>query len=540
MGLFALIRGLLSTEPGAAAARAPAARTERPRSAPPEQAPRPAPQPAARLDKAGFEARVRDTVRNSPVVTGGRVQMLNMRELAERYGQRWGVLADMIDQLVTATMRRRLGPRDFFNRAGEGVYLVVFDGVAEAEAKVKCAALADEILAKLLGSGAGTESIQIATATVQADGAVNVEAFTKLEALDELLKQRPQYRQPGNTPIADDDLMFEQIAPGRSRKSDGGMDWRELEAGKRTDAAPWLEVSRSVEMKRRVRDLLLNDPSQFEGVLEASLARAEQALVRGPGSLEPPARDIAEVVFRYRPTWHVGKGLLSAYRCLAGLDVEGREMFGDTVLPEGSSPSLVALYDRLLLRWALGEVRRSLQEQFAPSVTIPVHHGTLARYTLSQDLMAMAAETDADTRQCITWEIVDPPSGFSNSHLSPPVSLLRKYGAAVTLRLDLDHANFQELAQMGVHAVGADLASSGASEAEQIRDLKLFRARAAKAGLKCFLRGLSRANVVRAAVDAGVDYLDGPAISGLVDEPGKLVEFKIGQLQDLRPGAAAQ
>lgn len=168
-----------------------------PAPAPPGRA-RLAPPAAVADEPARPSGLFQRAVRERLIATGGRghVQILNLSSLATRYGQRWPLVADKVEQLVALTLNRRLSPDDSFTRCDDTTYLIIFQRLSAGEAKVKCALLAEEILGKLLGQGEAPGGFEVATATLDPDGAVEVSPYTKQEALGLLVDEQEQAGNP--------------------------------------------------------------------------------------------------------------------------------------------------------------------------------------------------------------------------------------------------------------------------------------------------------------------------------------------------------
>jgi len=225
--------------------------------------------------------------------------------------------------------------------------------------------------------------------------------------------------------------------------------------------------------------------------------------------------------------------LINAYECRVGLKCGSRVLYGDSLLPPDAEPAVVGALDRLVLRKAVEDVHTLVEERRRNVVVVPVHHATLTGGTVRREYLAVCNAIAADLRPFIVFEIVDPIVGFIASHIPPAVSLLRPYGRAVLLRLDLDHPRFEDFLNVGIYSIGVEVADSALPEGELIRKLELFRARADRFGLRCHVHGVKSISLTTASVCAGFEYVAGDAVAGTIDRPGGVHPYDLERFYEL-------
>ncbi|CAK0768129.1 hypothetical protein WCLP8_410008 [uncultured Gammaproteobacteria bacterium] len=100
----------------------------------------------------------------------GRLQMMNLSLIAERFGPRWPQLAKKAHSLIEGILTHRLSPGDHYIRQDDDSYYFQFSGLSETEARIKCALLTREITIKLMGEEAGMAGLGLQFALTRGDG----------------------------------------------------------------------------------------------------------------------------------------------------------------------------------------------------------------------------------------------------------------------------------------------------------------------------------------------------------------------------------
>ncbi|MFN4090800.1 MAG: PAS domain-containing protein [Alphaproteobacteria bacterium] len=108
----------------------------------------PAPNEASGASGAGLAALVGDGPRK---LTAGRVQIVSVDEIREKFGARWERWAERVYDLAERTIRKRLADADVVTRSGDGTFLICFATLDEQAAWFKAKALQREITRQLLG-----------------------------------------------------------------------------------------------------------------------------------------------------------------------------------------------------------------------------------------------------------------------------------------------------------------------------------------------------------------------------------------------------
>ena len=530
-----------------------------------------------------FEERLKEVLAQHPTAVGGRVNLLNLSKLAERYGPRWPQLAEKVDQLIRITLSRRLSPRDFFTRAADGVYVVMFDGLSESEARLKCAMLADELASKLFGDAA-MDAIDVCSAAAEVDGSIVLKSVSAAAALEEVLGRAEQYsarqsrlQDTGQAPALPDAADIAALLGAVEQE----LKARALGGGPASAAAPGVEPSNRLEsllelLRQTEQTLMQRMPQALQPAPPAATDRPAEPERSGPvlvpiapperraGAARPEALALldsvrqliqraedalktsavgfaaqpmtedelmaADLTFLYRPMWHVPHRVINAHLCQPAARLGRQYAVGDALLPKGADSQLAALLDRVVLRKTVEDAHEMLDSGAKGVLIVPVHHSTLTGSRARRDYLAVCNAIQPVLAKYLVWEILEPVSSMSASQLAPAVAALKALGRAVLVRIDIDHPRFEDFFGIGIHSVGTDVEHCSIPEAELIRKLELFRARAERYGLRCHVHGLRSTSLLAAAICGGYDYVDGDGVVGATDHPRGVSSFSLGDL----------
>jgi len=130
-----------------------------------------------------FIEKLNITLASHADVVSGKVHMIGLEEIRDMFGDRWEKVKSQAHQIARQAIERRLTPTDIFTPYGEANYLIVFAGLTEIEAKVKCALIAREVSEKLLGSQGSEEMLSIGTVMFKENGVLELKPFSDFDSL---------------------------------------------------------------------------------------------------------------------------------------------------------------------------------------------------------------------------------------------------------------------------------------------------------------------------------------------------------------------
>jgi hypothetical protein len=465
---------------------------------------------------------------NAPV---GRVHLIDVRAVLERLVDRGGKSEPAIHQAILSCIQRHVVRGDFVAQNDRTTYIVVFRELSPDDADVQCALIAREIGYRLFGEG---ESVDI---LVRASNPQKGEvAFEPLPPLEQLLRRHQSKRRQ----------VTAQLPSG---SGDKGPQWRN-QARERSGLqpappdAPSLRASAFAALAAEDDRLDLEFASQGG---EESMAELREILPRiarearrsadGSDDERLLAEANIEVVAGYRPVWNASRAVIGAFAPRFCLRMGNAEMPFSELSEDDID--LVGLADRVTLKRCIADLVGGLERGRRHLVILPVSSSGLAHSLLRQVYLANCATLTDVCRSHIVWEIRAKSSGLLDTQLLPAVATLRPYGRSVIVCGDLPPACFRQMAAMGVHAMGLNLAAATGGEREVIRKLELLAAHASTHRMRAIAHDCHKVSLTAAAICAGLEYLDGDAIAPIVSNPTDPFRFSLDDVYRPLLNAAA-
>jgi len=120
--------------------------------------------------------------------SASKLHLLDLAQLKARLGERWGRLAIHIERFFESAIQRSLAPGDSYSRMDELSYVVLFRGLSEAEAQMKCETVLRDVCQRLFGEhGMHVKMRSLVANLTMAD---LPDDLVPGKALDELLERR--------------------------------------------------------------------------------------------------------------------------------------------------------------------------------------------------------------------------------------------------------------------------------------------------------------------------------------------------------------
>jgi GGDEF domain-containing protein len=156
---------------------------------------------AQRASLADFEDRLRAAIRIAGKVSAGQVKFLGLSQIRDHFGPRWERVSEAVEANVRSVIDRRLANFEVCAKVGELQYVMVFPTLDETAARIRCAAIIDEITKRLLGdklfeSGVDIESTVAVLDRRSADPKADIMG-TLRERLDQDARQQNERRAAG-------------------------------------------------------------------------------------------------------------------------------------------------------------------------------------------------------------------------------------------------------------------------------------------------------------------------------------------------------
>jgi len=408
-------------------------------------------------------------------------QMVGLSEVQAKLADRWPALAEKVHLIAQNTITRHLVKGDVYERHGEDGYLVLFASLGAKEAEFKSRVIAREIVQHLLGEGeAGGLGVNAKCTEVSVTALASGDHEM---ALAEALARA----QPASEPAI---------------------------SGLGRPLAP--------------------DPQGAR-----PLPSAEQSPVAGQKRLGPPPANPAErkrvkiQIHAYSPVWDTSQMTILRYRATA---------FGAPTGVRGDRANEAELFqlDMALMR-AVGDDLRQLAERGRRlPVTLPIQHSSLGSGSQRAQLRLALGAIPPDLRKLLTVQICWPEDQFWTYSCKAFLEASRPLGVGWAALIDLEDPRAIPHAGEWLRVVGTVVRGEAQSDAEALRLMTAFAARARVLGMPCAAYDLGSRAMVLGAVAAGFRYVAGPAIHSDVPVLPHAVRFEpLDLYADLRQATAA-
>ncbi|HLI22806.1 MAG TPA: hypothetical protein VKV32_16915 [Stellaceae bacterium] len=405
-----------------------------------------------------------------PTAKPGHVNLISMARIKERLGARWPHHAVNADRIARNAIERYLLPGDIFARWKDAGYIVVFASLDVHQAQIKCMLIGDEITKRLLGEEESDLS-EVHGVEVQPDGELS---FHPVQNFEQLVAQT---------------IGVPALQPSAPKLDAGALD---------AAAPPVLEM-----------EYVPSAPGEYR-----------------TGDL------LADIDYRFRPSWDPGRGVIAAYLCVPQLwdGASGRRREAWLVL--GNDTRALEELDFAVLDHVIGVLQGIVREKRRLLLTVPVRFETLTSGAHRRHYIDKLARLGSDAAALLVVELIAVPDGVPQARLLEIASPLRAQARAVIARLRPDTVEFSQFAGSRIAAVGYDLSRQTGAELAVMQQMARFSRGAAKAGIATYVRGVRSVSLATAALGAGFAHLDGDAIAAPVDQPRGIVEFSLLDLYD--------
>ena len=265
----------------------------------------------------------------------------------------------------------------------------------------------------------------------------------------------------------------------------------------------------------------------------ARLNKAFAAMAAAPGisGLNQDELTIpSNVLVRMVPVWRAGNQTLVGHSLVPHSARSNSEFATLGLAPEA--------LDLPLLAHAQADVLGRTESQNPYLVIVPVHWRSLERNNARSKYLELCTRLPEELRRYLVLTLREIPEDLMGARIEECIRDLKRFCRAVMCRVDLTRRNFDQFAGLSLHAIGAQLAASGAIEKHAMAEMDGFLDAIEPLRSKTFIEGLQSKSLVIAALAAGFDYLSGSAI---VIEAGTLGvrSFSIPDLYDAGESTSA-
>ena len=474
----------------------------------------------------------------------GQIKLFDLEVVKAKLGASWDRKLDHVHMVCETVLKRHLGNRHFFYKATDTSYVVVFDLQDKTAATVASRAIAQEILAKILGQDAANLDMTIEINLTEIFAADVPPDANLLEVMEKQFATAPVEHVSSksvDTPRESPDGKGSQqasvpaaptFAPiSRERGSQPASTARGLQelldASERSSVTWQHEIAKQMTTAAGTRKTI-SDAWPTSKKASTHVSQAEVPLVT---AFQPPqaARvianrdglgiEVAGIDFSYSPIWSAGKKAVISYH----LNMTMRAQDGHVITPEEAlggtgHMQLIRTVDRLMMKRGLADLTRAVGANRKYIACIPVTSFSLLEGYGVPTLFDMLTGLANPLPQLLVLDVVDALA-MERKDLMLCAAAAAGKCRYLLLRASLDQTNFGNMAHRAVQAVGGSLNDHAWSEKDATKKLDTFVASAAKATLESFIFGVNTRSMAFAAIAAGFDYLSGPAIAADTIDP---------------------
>ncbi|MBN9497300.1 MAG: hypothetical protein J0H39_11155 [Alphaproteobacteria bacterium] len=402
-------------------------------------------------------------------ILSGKIQLVGLEKIRDRLGPDWPRNAEKAQVIANHCIRRSLSADDIYVRYDELRFLIVFANLSREQAQVKCLRIAEEIGQRLLGEDFDASATQVETGVFESDGSLVFSALNKSDLISRLEGAG---------------------APSSASTS-------EPSTTAQTQPAP---------------------PLPQPPTPDFSIARIDKA------------KALSLIRIDYRPMWSLKQKAITTYfASTTAVSVFGRSLRDDEVRQEFASVVSTLEFDSFVTRSALSGLTEALSHGSRMMLCWSIDFETIATRQTRHDYLAICQEIPEPIRKLLILEINHLPIGVPQSRLVEVIINLRTYCRAIFIRVPPDFRRCAAIAASGAFAAGFSL-NTGGTEEEKIRHINEFAEQCTKFGLRSYIRGVPSRAQVLAALAAGIDYIDGPAVAKPSELPGAMRRFEIDEI----------
>jgi hypothetical protein len=259
-------------------------------------------------------------------------------------------------------------------------------------------------------------------------------------------------------------------------------------------------------------------------------------------SLDNVSREVEDTVQRQRrmlldrasavfcPVWATTRQTVALHRCRLDDWTSKSTLQNLQALTDPDSlQQAIADLDFLLLGRAIEMLHSVMQANGKTILLVPVHYQTLAQRAHREEFLSLCQRVPSAYRRYLLFEIYGVPAQAPNTRLLQLAKILQPFchGAIVSLPPSALHRLF-EIGTSGIYGIAATQEDIGSVAAGVMAK---YVAAAKAGGLRTFLHGARTIGMVKKALDAGFDYVDGEAVAPKTAHPRAAYPLKLHLMQ---------
>jgi len=163
-------------------------------------------------------------------------------------------------------------------------------------------------------------------------------------------------------------------------------------------------------------------------------------------------------------------------------------------------------------------------------LTIPVSYEVLSSQVARMEFICTCRQLSSSLRPYLAFRLDDIPVGVPQSRLVDLVATLAPFSGMLLAKVSARLSTYSIAAYQGIGLKAVGIGLNSVPESEQMREIDRLAAETKRLKLMAFLDDVSSLDILRYALERGINWLSGPAISSTVDDPGPMKRLSAVQL----------
>lgn len=245
---------------------------------------------------------------------------------------------------------------------------------------------------------------------------------------------------------------------------------------------------------------------------------------------------MANATPRFQPVWNPKKRVVSAYRI--SLVKNGEDVSAAALTTEFSLESIDAanaLIDAARYRFACEAITQLAAAGEQALIIVPVSFSTVdhSRFIGAfLDAGVLPTRGPLEARERVVFEIINIPGSVSRYRLREAAAYLRGRARGINLCFGADwaSASFSEYREIGILAVGLDIAAFTSPEQRLMKAIDEFAVKCDAAGVISFCKNVHKFSTLTSAITAGIGYVSGAAFAPYLSTPRGVATLDLPRL----------
>jgi hypothetical protein len=426
----------------------------------------------------------------------GTLQVIGLAAIRAALGDQWEKSVERIYRVVESTLRRRLDASDAHYKVDPENYLVLFTRLRRREAEYKAAVITREIENLLLGELDSGVSAPLTSSIAEVDRTL---VLDRVGSLSELMAY---------------------VRAGGTEEVETSNDSITLFTAPPEGAPPAVKPAAALGPGPDLADLDQSLAGLFQKKTNAAFLKECSAGFYPAYSVRRRSFPVFDVSVQHQPT--------------------GREadQIDDPLIEDKDELSFYI--DRYALTTGLLGLHRMLSAGHKGIVSIRVSYRTLSVRNLRDVYISRLKEMPSGIVKRIAVVITAIPDGTPASRVSEMLSYIQPFCSSRIICIRPDPALVDLYAGTNCHAFMLPMPDEQGDMAGRFKAVAAIAKRADWYRRESILTRVTHKDDVNAAVAAGITFVEGPAVAGLLDTPGHRDDVDNRAAPEPRMQAAAQ